>query len=601
MNTCRFDNVTLAMRYRYFIVLLCCHLYMVMYSQEHVFDSLQNIIRTEIQSGTYRFAEAAVIYDSLARLANDTLKMGKGRNFQGMHFYFMGSHGQAIQKYLDALQCFDAVQDTFFIALVNNNIAAAYEYRHDPLSSIVHYQKALTWFRQINDSLWIANVFNNIGIQYNVAEMHNRALPYFDSAMTFYTVLKDTGMVATCIANVAECYRFLGDTDKAIELGERYLNEYKGYHTPDVLGNLYAMLGRAYFVRNAFDLASLYNLKSLEIRDQYGFIFQKSNNYEVQSMIHERRQEYSKALEYYKLFKSHQDSMFNMQKDDRITQLMTEYDVEKKDQQISLLAAQNEVNALKIDKANRQRVSYGLGALTLLISALALVFLLRLKSRTNSQLSEKNLVISQALKEKDILLREIHHRVKNNLQMISALLYLHGKSVDDLSAQEALLESQNRVQSMAMIHQNLYQDENLLGVGVKAYLEKLLGHLISSYNIEKDRITIRKRIEIDHLDVDTIVPLALIINELISNALKYAFQDGRHGEIDICIAHEEKGIIVEVSDNGPGFPEGFRSAESQNFGYKLIHILGERLGARLSVTGTNGASVRLLIPDKIAA
>jgi hypothetical protein len=136
--------------------------------------------------------------------------------------------------------------------------------------------------------------------------------------------------------------------------------------------------------------------------------------------------------------------------------------------------------------------------------------------------------------------------VKNNLQMISALLYLHGKSVGDISAQEALLESQNRVQSMAMIHQNLYQDENLLNVGVKEYLDKLFQHLFSSYNIEKSRIAIHKNIEIDQLDVDTIVPLALIVNELISNALKYAFRDGRRGDLHVYIGRHEGHIDVVI-------------------------------------------------------
>jgi two-component sensor histidine kinase len=191
--------------------------------------------------------------------------------------------------------------------------------------------------------------------------------------------------------------------------------------------------------------------------------------------------------------------------------------------------------------------------------------------------------------------------VKNNLQMISALLYLHGKSVEDSSAQEALLESQNRVQSMAMIHQNLYQDENLLGVSVKSYLDKLLNHLIASYNIEKERIDVQTQIEVDHLDVDTIVPLALIINELISNSLKYAFRDGRHGKIDVSVRQADSVIHLVVKDNGMGLPAGFDMQDSPNFGYKLIQILSERLNAKLSAVSENGAKISLTFPVRQAA
>ena len=154
---------------------------------------------------------------------------------------------------------------------------------------------------------------------------------------------------------------------------------------------------------------------------------------------------------------------------------------------------------------------------------------------------------------------------------------------------------------MAMIHQNLYQDANLLGVGVRDYLDKLLSHLIASYNVEKDRIRIKTKIEIDHLDVDTIVPLALIINELISNSLKYAFGDGRRGEIDVYMGREDNHILVEVSDNGKGLPKDFSITDSPNFGYKLINILAERLGATLTAVSDNGTQVSLSIPLKTAA
>ena len=303
----------------------------------------------------------------------------------------------------------------------------------------------------------------------------------------------------------------------------------------------------------------------------------------------------------YKNFKAAQDSMFNKEKDERITQLITEYEVQEKDQEIQMLASQNELKNLRIEKSNRQKLLFGLGATSLLIFAIALFYLLRLKSKTNADLEGKNILISKALAEKDILLREIHHRVKNNLQMISALLYLHGKSVDDSTAQEALMESQNRVQSMAMIHQNLYQDENLLGVSIKDYLDKLLDHLISSYNIEKDRITILKKIDIPQMDVDTVIPLALIINELISNALKYAFRDGRRGEIKVSLQQNDGLINLEVSDNGMGLPEHFSVASSSNFGLKLINILCDRLGATWSAHSGKGTHIVIHIPQKIAA
>lgn len=566
-----------------------------------LFDSLQTIIRTEVMNGTNSFYPAALAYDSLATLSGDTLKMGKGKNFLGMHFYYKGSHRQAIEYYLQALPFFTAIRDTYFIGMMNNNIGAAYEYRREPEHCIAYYQKALVSFTQLKDTLWIANVLNNIGIQYNVAEDHEASLMNFRKAETFYTALNDSASIAVLKTNIAENDRLAGRYAEAKKLNIEYLTDFQKFHTADVLGNVHSSLARIYLALGQLKEAMEHNQLSIDIRTKNNFLNHLPNNYETESLIFEEVKNYKSALLAYKKFKSAQDSMFNKEKDERITTLITEYDIKEKDQEIANLASQNELKTLRIEKTNRQKLIYGLGAFCFLLFAGALYYLLRLKSKTNVELNEKNKLVTKALAEKDVLLREIHHRVKNNLQMISALLYLHGKSVDDQSAQEALRESQNRVQSMAIIHQNLYQDDDLLEVSINTYLDKLLVHLISSYNIEQNRIQIRKKIDIPQMDVDTVIPLALIINELISNALKYAFRDGGSGEIDVHLGEHEGAIVLEVNDNGVGIPDHFSIASSSNFGLKLVTILCDRLGATWKVQSRNGTQMSITIPQKKAA
>ena len=566
-----------------------------------MFDSLQAIIRTEVMNGTNSFYPAALAYDSLATLSGDTLKMGKGKNFLGMHFYYKGSHRQAIEYYLQALPFFTAIRDTYFIGMMNNNIGAAYEYRREPEHSIAYYQKALISFTQLKDTLWIANVLNNIGIQYNVAEDHEASLVNFRKAETYYTALKDSASLAVLKTNIAENDRLAGRYAEAKKLNIEYLTRFQKFHTADVLANVHSSLARIYLAMGQLKEAVQHNQQSIDIRIKNNFLNHLPNNYETESLIFEEEKNYKAALLAYKKFKSAQDSMFNKEKDERITTLIAEYDIKEKDQEIANLASQNELKTLRIEKTNRQKLVYGLGAFCFLLFAGALYYLLRLKSKTNAELNEKNKLVTKALAEKDVLLREIHHRVKNNLQMISALLYLHGKSVDDESAQEALRESQNRVQSMAIIHQNLYQDDDLLEVSINTYLDKLLVHLISSYNIEQNRIQIHKKIDIPQMDVDTVIPLALIMNELISNALKYAFRDGGSGEIDVHLGEREGSIVLEVNDNGVGIPDHFSIASSSNFGLKLVTILCDRLGATWKVQSGNGTQMSITIPQKKAA
>jgi len=132
--------------------------------------------------------------------------------------------------------------------------------------------------------------------------------------------------------------------------------------------------------------------------------------------------------------------------------------------------------------------------------------------------------------EKDILLREIHHRVKNNLQVISSLLGIQSRSIKDVQAKQAIHEGRARVHSMSLIHQNLYKKDNLTGVDMRVYLNKLSTDLINTYNLSEGQIEIEKDIDELILDVEYVVPIGLIINELISNALKYAFPDQQNGK-----------------------------------------------------------------------
>jgi two-component sensor histidine kinase len=587
--------------FRLLTIYLCSIPLYVGAQSDTMFTSLQSIIRKEVMNGTNSFYPAALAYDSLATLSGDTLKMGKGKNFLGMHYYFKGSHRQAIEYYLQALPFFTAIQDTYFIGMMNNNIGAAYEYRRKPEHSIAYYEKALVSFTMLKDTLWIANVLNNIGIQYNVAEDHEASLANFRKAETYYTALKDSASIAVLKTNIAENDRLAGRYAEAKKLNIEYLNHFQKFHTADVLGNVHSSLARTYLAMGQLKEATRHNQQSIEIRKKNNFLNHLPNNYETESLIFEQEKNYKAALVAHKKFKTAQDSMFNIEKDERITTLITEYEIKEKDQEIANLASQNELKTLRIEKSNRQKLLYGLGAFCFLVFTIALYYLLRLKSKTNIELREKNKLVTKALAEKDVLLREIHHRVKNNLQMISALLYLHGKSVDDASAQEALRESQNRVQSMAIIHQNLYQNDDLLEVSINTYLDKLLVHLISSYNIEQNRILISKKIDIPRMDVDTVIPLALIINELISNALKYAFQDGGSGEIHVHLGEQKGEIILEVNDNGVGIPEHFSVATSSNFGLKLVTILCDRLGATWKVQSTNGTQMSITIPQKKAA
>ncbi len=200
--------------------------------------------------------------------------------------------------------------------------------------------------------------------------------------------------------------------------------------------------------------------------------------------------------------------------------------------------------------------------------------------------------IRSSLREKEVLLKEIHHRVKNNLQVVSSLLSLQSRGVEDEPTRQKFRESQNRVHSMALIHEHLYDAENLSEINFSEYISQLAAHLFRSYQVSSSRIKLRTDIENVKLSVDVAVPCGLIVNELVSNALKYAFPEGRDGTIRIEL-HRGSGkrIALRVSDTGRGLPEKVGFWNTQTLGLRLVRLLVRQLGGEVEIDRSKGTNI----------
>lgn len=201
-----------------------------------------------------------------------------------------------------------------------------------------------------------------------------------------------------------------------------------------------------------------------------------------------------------------------------------------------------------------------------------------------SDRKQKEERITAALKEKDILLAEIHHRVKNNLQVVHSLLDLQSGRIADPVAIEMLRESQNRIRSMALIHQKLYEAKDFARVDFRNFLQTMVPTLMSSYSVDPRRIVPKIRAEEVQLPINAAVPCGLVINELVSNVLKHAFPENRGGQIEIDLRRGSASeVILSVSDNGIGLPSSFSLANVSTLGMQLLSLLADQLGAEMSI------------------
>jgi PAS domain S-box-containing protein len=207
--------------------------------------------------------------------------------------------------------------------------------------------------------------------------------------------------------------------------------------------------------------------------------------------------------------------------------------------------------------------------------------------------------VEQSLKEKDVLLKEVHHRVKNNMQIISSILNLQSSYVTDAYTLALLKESQNRIKTMAYIHESLYQNKSFTSVNFSEYIQTLAKNITQSYVISSEKIELLLNLEKTSLNLDVSIPAGLIVNELITNAIKHAFPNSRKGKICLNLKSEDHTVYLEVKDNGVGIPHGFDFNTTNTLGLQLVNTLIDQLGGEIKFNSKKDGGTEVLIKFKM--
>jgi len=198
----------------------------------------------------------------------------------------------------------------------------------------------------------------------------------------------------------------------------------------------------------------------------------------------------------------------------------------------------------------------------------------------------------KAEKEKDVLLQEIHHRVKNNMQVISSLLNIQARTIKDEQLLAIFEDCQNRIRAMALVHAELYQSNNLSQIDVKHYLASLLRGLSSSFR-KKANIGLKATVDDIFFNIDTAIPCGMIINELVTNSFKHAFREQAEGEISVALQQENGIFNLTIKDNGTGMPKGFDVTKTTSLGLQLAHTLTGQLGGTIEINSDHGTETMI--------
>ena len=402
------------------------------------------------------------------------------------------------------------------------------------------------------------------------------------------------------------CYDAVGNIDMA---EKKYLEMIKCdgfcqanmgkvmFFTGNIVGTeAYYDIGKFYVAHDRYQEAQPYLVKALSF-ENVPAPREKDLNY-LQFRTDSASGNFISAIRHYQRSVFLKDSLLAGERLKELNFLKVQFETAEQEKNIKLLEKEAQLQRRKLQQSAQLRVWSG-AAMLLLVALLAILYnRSRLKNKKNIQLerqkeiiNDKNLSLSQLVREKEWLLKEVHHRVKNNLQIVTSLLNSQSDLVGEGPVLEALLEGKHRIQAMAMIHQRLYNTDDYNFVQMPSYISELVDYLKESFN-PGTRIIFKLSIEPVALNLSVAVPIALILNEAISNSLKHGFPDGREGTVTVelqCLGG--RGKLLKVVDDGIGIPPCVDENNPNSFGLRLIRGLTSDISGALTIEKSKGTSI----------
>jgi len=420
------------------------------------------------------------------------------------------------------------------------------------------------------------------------------ALTSINKSINLYRELGETGIPLMASINWrGNIYKYMDRFDEAIADYQANFDNSKKMGLERYLIPSLANIGHVYLMQGKYKEALPYNLEAIDLMKKTGRVRNLWENYMHVSTIYESLGDYKLALFYHHQYAQAHEEF----KDNIISGLETEAQAKyETGQKNATIYFQDE----KIAQQKRTQILYIVLAGLLAFILLGLFVYYRKRQKKNQQLQYLNAELKTKNEQNELLLREIHHRVKNNLELVKSLLALQSAQLEDTASKDAMMASQNRVQSMGIIHQKLYQGENLGTIEMKDYFVNLSEGILDTFNAE-DKVKIECAMEHLELDVDTAVPIGLIVNELLTNALKYAFPEDGKGNILISLSRSTpETLTLKIADNGIGKTMNAKP-KGTGFGTQLVNLLTQQLDGKMFEEHEDGTSILFQFNIKPAA
>jgi two-component sensor histidine kinase len=531
-----------------------------------------------LDSSIYYYNAALTEYEQL----KDTFNTAIIEVNLGMIYKEKGLYEKSLEFLLNATRNLEKEEPSRTLATCYNTLGNVYSKIGEPHAALDFHHKALVVRQKLNLQGVIASSYNNIGNVYLLLKQNDSALNNFQKSLEIKRELKDESGEGSSLNNMGDVMVKLDKLEEAEDFYRQALAIRLSAN--DKVGQVITRNNLAHvYMRNGNLAGAERELKrSEELASSMGLLQHLKDNYANQVMLYKKKEEYDKALEYSQQLLTVKDSLLNIEKAQSLAEMQTRYESLKKEDRISLLEKEGLLQAIAIDRKQIWIRS--------LVLAMVLIFIIGILIYHNLRIVRKNKI------HIEILLKELHHRVKNNLQILSSLLSLQSQQLTDDTAIKAVKSSESRINAMALIHRKLYKIDQNRTVNIKEYITELIQYLVYSYGYHERNLKLDLEINEISIDVDKAIPLGLILNELISNAFKHAYENQPNPKLMINLAYPAMHeLSIQIKDNGGGFPVTDQK-QRKTFGMKIVSTLIKELKGSLDVKSENGTSYDLHIP-----
>lgn len=512
----------------------------------------------------------------------DKLKMAETYGILNYLYEVQGDIAEATKASYSYLKIAEKLSDKKLIAYASSVLAKNYLALGNTAEALKYYKQSLEKTKEEGTKIDEAYLHTTIANILTANKNFTEAANYYSEAFPLANEVNDVKLLADIHHGMGNLYRVQHNYQEALTNYLMAEGEYRSVAEKQQLASMYAEMGIVYTHLKKYNQARQSFSDAKALNGGLDSKVSMSNYYSGIALLDSATGNWKDAYRHYKQYAIIKDSSFNKETLKKLVASQIQYENEKKE---AILKAEQEKKDIAAQaELKRQRNIRN----TALVGLAGVLLFSLVVYRQRNKLAREKKRSDRLVMDKELLLREIHHRVKNNLEVVSSLLALQSAQIDDPGTKEAMQEGQNRVHSIGIVHQKLYQGESLDAIEMKDYFINLSESILDSFGATK-KVQIECAMEKLSIDIDTAVPLGLIVNELLTNTLKYAFPDGGVGTVQIKLEKQKDGILhLRVSDNGVG-KSGL--LKGTGFGGQLIALLTKQLSGSMREEINNGTHI----------